>query len=201
MEAVILMGVLKNLVLCENYPILLYPLYLITGCRKEEKKKCSAVHEAEMPFLLKHNISKEERPMNHLNNVDIDIHDANEEEEAASSAAANAIDENEHFSEHEPRSSWASFWRDWLWNSLPSMPHSRPPCVWGHCNFHSRPYLPWGIRLQHQPLPSSIDWPIGASDSEQNIFWDPKTLILKDDFDFDVSERVLAQSKVENSWI
>ncbi|KAL7543031.1 hypothetical protein ACHAXR_012488 [Thalassiosira sp. AJA248-18] len=163
LEAVVLLGVLKHFVLCENYPILLYPLYLLTGCRNAESAKCTMVNEmAEMPLSLQQNMTT--APSTELPpNNDVDDNEAN----------VVSISE-------EKLGSW-TFWMTLPWKT-PHSSHLRPACVWGHCNFRSRPYLPWGIRKPHLPLPAiTIDSWSFDSDPETELFWDVEELFSKDD--------------------
>lgn len=169
LEAVILVGVLKKSVLCENYPILLYPFFLLTGCRKEESH--SRIKPDTSPHLNFTSDSSEKTPPQDISKML--IYD-------------------------KKTGSWTSSWLNSLWKWKPSHSShiNRPPCVWGRCNFLLRPYTPWGVGLQHQTLPSTIgSWALDLSDLPQELIWDVDILFGKEDIHSEVADMVLSSSR------
>lgn len=211
LEAVALIGVLRNNVVpCENYPVLLYPF---TGCRKEDGPAYSPTEVGiELPLVLKQSATSAPAPAKLPPNDQSDAHVSNDSSlvlSVAETMQQNISDaqtddireaddaESPKSTSEEYTSSWSSFWNGWLWKT-PNSSHKQPPCVWGHCDLLSRPYLPWGTRIQHQPLPASIDSLIVASrdqQQEQDEIWDAKSLALLQNVHFEVSHRLFALSK------
>ena len=145
LEAVVLLGVLSHSVSCDNYPMALYPLLLLTGCRKAESKEVCVV-----PYDLhldRKNQSLAEQVNSLLSNNSSKVRQPSKTErpEAETIRAPSP----------KERRSWASTLTDWLWIWKPHR-HSRddvPPCVWGRCDNN---YLPWGVMPRSLVLPLSI---------------------------------------------
>ena len=153
LEAIILLGVLSHSVPCENYPMALYPLLLLTGCRKGESKEVCVVPD-DLQFDKK-NQSLAEQVNSLLNN------NSNTTRQSSKTKSSNS--ETTKASRPEERRSWTSLLADWLWTWKPHR-HSRdevPPCVWGRCDNN---YLPWGVMPRSLVLPLSI----GSSSSDNS---------------------------------
>ena len=148
MEALILLGVLSHSVPCENYPMALYPLLLLTGCHKGESKEDCAIHH-DLHFNRK-NQSISEKVNSLLNNNSSTVRQPFKSSDLESTKASE-------------RRSWAPTLTDWLWIWKPHR-HSHddvPPCVWGRCDNN---YLPWGVMPRSLVLPLSI----GSSPSDNS---------------------------------
>ena len=143
LEAIILLGVLSHSVQCENYPMALYPLLLITGCRKGESKEVTHPH---VLHFDKKNQSLAEQVNSLLNNN----HTVRQP-----SKTKRPETETTRASSPKERRSWASILTDWLWTWKPHRYSSDavPPCVWGRCVNN---YLPWGVMPRSLVLPLSI---------------------------------------------
>ncbi|KAL7548089.1 hypothetical protein ACHAWF_011376, partial [Thalassiosira exigua] len=185
-EAIVLLGVLKKLVPCESYPTLLYPLYLLSGCRNEERAQhVNALGDEDT------NATFERSPMNRATGLPMqsNVNDASspknktdfdedtsqfaasqgktptvsEEPALASSLPSLPVeisaseDSNDIFPSDDRTSSWNTFWMHILRKSGNS-PEMLPLCVWGHCKSRSWPVLPWGIRTKHLTLPPTLDF-------------------------------------------
>jgi hypothetical protein len=145
LEAIILFGVLSHSVQCENYPMALYPLLLLTGCRKGESNEvCMVQHDL---YFDKKNQSVAEKVNSLLNNSSRTVRQPFKKKLSDSeSAKASRLEE---------RRSRTSLLTDWLWKWKPHR-HSLddvPPCVWGRCVNN---YLPWGVMPRSLVLPLSI---------------------------------------------
>ena len=194
------MGVVKNGLPCENFPVLLYPLYLLNGCRKEDSAHCTTVQVVDIPVPLQHRTTtappekapvRTEIPVSTQHNtttappekapvrteIPVSMQPnstaVSPEKPPESNIANNIISDDE---EEEMMGSWISSLMNWLWNSRQSS-RERQPCVWGNCNFLTRPHLPWGIKMQHQPLPATIESPYNPSDTEQGLAWDSEIVV------------------------
>ena len=152
MEAVILFGVLSHSVPCENYPMAIYPLLLLTGCRKGESKEvCMVQHDL---YFDKKNQSVAEKVNSALNNS------SNTTRQSSKSKSSNS--ESTKSSRPEKRRSWASLLTDWwTWKPHRYSSDDVPPCVWGRCDNN---YLPWGVMPRSLVLPLSI----GSSPSDNS---------------------------------
>ena len=183
LEAVLLCGVLRHSVLCENYPTFLHPLLLLTGCREGRRgATCEMSHEVvevHMSTAL-HEVAvatslSDDDPIGMHGSLEGIVDGSNQ------TVTGDNVDQNR--SEHAINESTLvnitsgiidsvknavsliSFLKNWLNWSLSwewkwwggHYTRKMPPCVWGRCNFILRPHLPWGVGLSHVVLPSAID--------------------------------------------
>jgi len=157
------MGVLKQSVLCENYPSFLYPLFLLTGCRAGEAAKCTAEWEtADEPFPL----HIESMPSDYS----VELNSSNKVTEKLLRQERSNKRQSISEKDTEP---WSSSWMDWLWTwETPKSNPARRPCVWGRCDFLLRPYMLWGVGLRHEALPSAIASRSLEQFREENLHFD-----------------------------
>jgi hypothetical protein len=186
-EGMVLVTFLKNEVSCDRYPTLLYPVYLLTGCRNEEKTECAAAAERETSPP----ISMEPSWMTELSDippVSNNSTDAPVSEETTGTNNSTIAPVPEEITVSQDLS-----WIDWLWGAPQSdQIISKPPCVWGHCNMRSRPHLPWGTKTPHQNVPKAI-----RDSSSSTVCPEHMGLLWRDEMALHraVADMVLARSR------
>ena len=177
LEAVLLCGVLRHSVLCENYPIFLHPLLLLTGCREGGRGTTCKMYEVavQKPNPLREvavaTMSNDDRN-DRIDEMTIQkVTDSADEKDEFQ--LEDATKESQHINNTVKASnskknveSWTTLLSRWLWNwqwswewkwRAHQYTRQMPPCVWGRCNFLLRPHLPWGIGLRRPALPTTID--------------------------------------------
>lgn len=183
-EALILLRFLNTSIQCESLPLILYPLYPLIRCQSQGNKSSSN------PSTLKmeEDVALSPQP-NYVTRPVPPIHGQRKQ---AVNAKTNAKIEPKAALFRWPRV--LSFRK----RRAVSPTLSDSPCFWGHCIITPQSRLPWGVRLEHLPMPSDFEYQVSqelALVSEQ-LASDAHSLVTEsDDIQTNISDTALKTLK------
>mmetsp|Transcript_7656 Transcript_7656/g.15599 ORF Transcript_7656/g.15599 Transcript_7656/m.15599 type:complete len:1368 (-) Transcript_7656:213-4316(-) len=179
-EALLLLRFLNVSIHCESLPLILYPLYPLIGCQSQKSNNHSnpSTSSLEEREVLSPQPDVVTRPITSLH--------------GNMTQTAKAKHESKLLSFRWPRV--LSFSK----RKAVSPTMAKSPCFWGRCiiNPHSR--LPWGVRLEHLPMPSDFEYQISeelALVSEQLVSDVHSFVIESDDIQSNISDTALKTLK------
>jgi hypothetical protein len=120
---------------CESLPLILYPFCTLIGCQKHEDNSYSNPSGLKVRNVLPPQTDVMKIPMSSL-------HGKKRKQKS----------ELKLLSFRWPRVMSIGKRKA----VLPRLTES--PCFWGHCNISPQSRLPWGVRLEHLPMPSDFEY-------------------------------------------
>ena len=183
-EALILLRFLNTSIQCESLPFILYPLYPLIGCQSQVNNSSitPSAPKGEERAVLSPEPNVVSRPVSPLHG----------QKKQPANAKTSAKIETKSALFRWPRI--LSFRRTRAVS--PSLSDS--PCFWGHCIITPQSRLPWGVRLEHLPMPSDFEYQVSqelALVSEQ-LASDAHSLVTaSDDIQSNISDTALKTLK------
>ena len=216
LEAFVLICVMNKSVLCENYQLLLYPVFGKDACSSVQGAKAvfgksylsSLSQETQWKNWLNKIVPKtpqilsellqETPPNNHMAQkvVQSDVesklkptHTSDTIHESDMNVEDQPEDAATNPKDLEPKLERISFWMKLL-RKAPNPYYKGAPCVWGYCYLIHRRHLPWGVRMEN-----TSSHAIESSHSTLELNWDLDTMLRKEDIHVKASNTMLANAK------